>query len=135
MSFVDPFAVESKNVEEEVFFHGQSTGLVLEIRPKHAPEVKKVERLYKDRIFTKSKKGKGIDASMFEQQERDLAVAHVAGWSWKDGAPGIGGKKPAFSETSLNSFLDHELLGPVLKDTINEVANEGERFLVASAPQ
>lgn len=135
MSFVDPFAAKSKNVEEEIFFHGQSTGLVLEIRPKHAPEVKAVERLYKDRVFTKARKGKGVDAALFEQQERDLAIAHVAGWRWKDGSIGIGGKKPPYSKESLNTFLDHDVFGPVLKESLLDVVGEGERFLEMSATQ
>lgn len=135
-NYVDPFAFESHNSKLEVTFNDMPVGLVLDIRPNFDPIVKKVAKKHQREIAEQLRKGGGkmkIDFAAAERRDREKAIAHVAGWSWKEGAKGIGGQKPEFSEESLGNMLDHKIFGPVLQEQIIDETDDLDNFLAKSA--
>lgn len=135
MKFIDPSLYVEKNAELELEFNGAPIGLTLILRSKTSEEVKSVEKKYQniaEEQFRKKRK-LSLNFDLVDKKMLDLAVAHVAGWSWHKDAPGIGGQKPDFSEKSLRGFLEHELLGPDFIEQIFGVVEDKSAFLTKSA--
>lgn len=134
--FVDPFSFESKNSEVEIMFGGKSTGLIVDVRPNFAAEVKKVQRAHQRALTESMRKNGGklkLDFEASERQSKERAIAHVADWRWKKGAVGIGGQLPKFSIESLSEMLEHKIFGPVLQEQILGETDDLENFLAESA--
>lgn len=135
MSYVDPFAFETKDNEVEIFFNGSPVGLHISLRSPFSDEVKAVEKSIQRRQVAELKKNRGqlnIDIDRVKLVEREKLISHVSGWRWDKEALGIGGAKPEYSEKSINAFLDHPVFGPSLTAQLNEeLANEAN-FLQAS---
>lgn len=118
--FINPLAIVVKNSTVEVKIKEQSTGLVLELRPSSDPVVKSLEKTHRKDSFRARKEGSDPMEYAIEHTEdrlNDQVVAHVAGWSWRDGvAPELA--KLGHSEKQLREFLAAVPFGDAIREAV-----------------
>lgn len=128
--FINPLAIVVKNSTVEVSIMGKSTGLVLEVRRASDPAVKAVEKAHrKDNSRARKEGGDPMDYIMdhLEDRQNDQVVAHVAGWTWKEGvAPELA--KLTYSEKQLREFLAAVPFGEAIREAVFAHVRNDEHF-------
>lgn len=136
MSFINPLAIKVKNAEVEIRVQGQSTGLVLEVRPASDPRVKALDlEQRKEGVRVQKEGGDAVEHAMDHMEERlnDRVVAHVAGWRWMEGVePALAALK--YSEAQLREFLKAQPFGDAIRDAVFAAVGREEDFLEMPPP-
>lgn len=131
MSFINPLQIKVKNTEVEIKIRGQSTGLLLEIRPASDPRVKALDlEQRKEGMRVQKEGGDAVEHAMDHMDERlnDRVVAHVAGWRWMEGVePDLA--KLEYSESQLREFLAAVPFGDAIRDAVFAAVGREEDFL------
>lgn len=111
------------------------TGMVLQLRYESSPEVQAVHKKMRDMSLVEAQKGKrGDKKKVLDWFEKARAVAHIAGWSWKEGAMQYDGGHPEFSEATAKEMLfKGDEFAFFLRDFIEEQIGDASDFLGKSA--
>ncbi len=130
-SIMKDFETENRNVE---LFNpqGEATGWVFILRHESAKEVEQFMRSYRTKLQDLTLKRKtSAQKQLMAAHEDGLRIAHVAGWSFKEGENNEEGR-PAFSKHELKNVLNHEKWGWHIRDFIDREVGSLEDFLERS---
>lgn len=120
--------------EREVEFRpvGQPTGWYFMLRHESANEVQAVMKKFQSKVRDLTLKRKTTAyQNLVKEHEDHLRVAHVSGWTWKDGVDEENGR-PEFTKKELRGLLNDKMLGYHLKSFIDEEIGSLDDFLSKS---
>lgn len=136
MTFINPLEITVHNSQVEIKIQGQSTGLVLDIRPPSDEAVKAVDKKHRRENIQFQREGEDSGDKIIDSIDSrldDKVVAHVAGWTWK---PGVAESlsKMKYTEKNLREFLAAVPFGDAIRDQVfAQVRKENNFFEVPAA--
>lgn len=105
---------------------GEKLGITVSVISLNDERLNQVRRRIQNKRIDLEKRGKTFKADDIEENEFELFVATMTGWSW-EGDNTFNGEKPAFNERNVKAVLK-EL--PWFKDQVREAIGDEKAFFI-----
>lgn len=83
----------------------EELGLIFEMRSRHSEEVQEVAEKHRARLTNRHGKVREATPEESKAHNRQLILASVVGWEWKDPELTFDGAQPEYSRETLKSWL------------------------------